>query len=700
MKEETDTMRDYHREPNDTRRSATDADPIVAPGREPLTAGLVGKGPVLESGLVQRKAERDDNGVAADADEHLARAASGTGAPLPDLLRAQFEGSLGADLSGVRVHTDATSQAAAQSVGARAYTVGNDIHFNAGQFDPSSSGGQHLLAHEVAHTVQQRGGAGVQHKLEVGRVDDPLESEADSAADAMVTGAPAHVSASGVIGRKVQREELPPIEIHGGVEDTSIKDDMNQAAADSQNADSKKYSWGSDSLKTKDEHGKDVENDKNPLVANAKRNGSIEKLRQLSSELDIVKPPLVAWKSAHAQAEAAGGHAGINPNTPQAYKNDFKRMKTELDKGETGPMGKVLSSLRAAQQARQKTALLGLKSAVKSLESAKAKYQQHKIYLEQLKTKEEVAKNAAALAVVNSQIADCVKAITYTAKAVSILAGGIGALEAGSVTLMDNDPNSGVDIKGQPALPAGIGSGADKVAGAEGVLTKFFEYTLFKGELDQIKATEASLNAKASSLAAAMVTQQTVSAGADLDAAASKADEAKQNKEDADREFHNALIQAGRNFDQRKMTDAQKEKDTVDAKAHVKGENSMEGLMAVYSAMVKRGQSRSAFLKAAEGCPTLNLGSAKAIVDQVMDSGKMAKDDFAKTDIDHPDNAGASGVDHIIAGSIGNQMKQGIAMALSHIEVAKKNDAFETSIEQQWDSLVAMGTSGLIAGQV
>ena len=122
--------------------------------------------------------------------------------------------------------------------------------------------------------------------------------------------------------------------------------------------------------------------------------------------------------------------------------------------------------------------------------------------------------------------------------------------------------------------------------------------------------------------------------------------------------------------------------------------------MAVYSAMVKRGQSRSAFLKAAEGCPTLSLGSAKEIVAQVMDSGKMAKDDFARTDIDHPDNKGESGVDHIIAGSIGNQMKQGIAMALSHIEVAKKNDAFETSIEQQWDSLVAMGTSGLIAGQV
>jgi hypothetical protein len=698
-------MRDYHREPNDTRRSATDPDPVIAPGREPLTAGLVGKGPVLESGLVQRKAERDDNGVAADADEHLGRAASGTGAPLPDLLRAQFESSLGADLSGVRVHTDGTSQAAAQSVGARAYTVGNDIHFNAGQFDPSSTAGQHLLAHEVAHTVQQRGGAGVQHKLEVGRVDDPLESEADSAADAMVSGAPARVSASGVIGRKVQREELPEVVIVGG-EDTSIKDDMNAAAAESQNADDKKYSWGSNSLKTKNDKGEMVENDQDPLVKNAKRNGSIEKLRQISSELDIVKPPLVAWKSAHAQAQAAGDHGGINPNTPMAYKADFKRMKTELDKGETGPMGKVLSSLRTAQQARQKTALLGLKSAVKSLESAKAKYQQHKIYLEQLKTKEEVAKNAAALAAVNAQIADCVHAITYTAKAVSILAGGIGALEAGSVSLAAavDDPNAAIDIKGTPALPSGIKDGADKVAGAEGVLTKFFEYTLFKGELDKIKATETALNAKATSLAAAMVTQQTVSASAELDAAASKADEAKQNKEDADREFHNALIQAGRNFDQRKMTDAQKEKDTVDAKAHVKGENSMEALMAVYSAMVKRGQSRSAFLKAAEGCPTLNLGSAKAIVAQVMDSGNMAKDPggyaFAKTDIDHPDNKGESGVDHIVAGMVGDQMKQGIAMALSHIEVAKKNDAAETSVEQQWDSLVAMGTSGLIAGQV
>src|SRR5690606_38244399 len=98
-----------------------------------------------------------------------------------------FEDSLGADLSGVRVHRDASSETAAQAVGAKAYTIGQDIHFGAGQFDPSSSEGQLLLAHEVAHTVQQAGGpAARQNKLAVSSPVDAAELEADRAAEAMV----------------------------------------------------------------------------------------------------------------------------------------------------------------------------------------------------------------------------------------------------------------------------------------------------------------------------------------------------------------------------------------------------------------------------------------------------------------------------------------------------------------------------------
>lgn len=143
----------------------------------------------------------------ANATAKVDRAASDSGAPLPNALRDRFESSLGADLSDVRVHTGAASASAAESVGARAYATGQDIHVGAGEYDPSSKDGQHLLAHEVAHTVQQGNAstAQPQAKLEVSGPADSQEQEADRAADAMLAGRPASVSSLG--SAMVQRKE-------------------------------------------------------------------------------------------------------------------------------------------------------------------------------------------------------------------------------------------------------------------------------------------------------------------------------------------------------------------------------------------------------------------------------------------------------------------------------------------------------------
>lgn len=169
------------------------------------TARALGEamGPSSAAARIQRDAEpglghggaRDGNGVAAGADLAVERAASSSGASLPSHLQRQFESSLGADLSSVRVHTGADSQAAAHAVGAKAYTVGQDIHFGAGKYQPDDPFGMHLLAHEVAHTVQQAGGgAHRQHKLEVSTPFDAAEHEADRAADAMVRGERAQIA--------------------------------------------------------------------------------------------------------------------------------------------------------------------------------------------------------------------------------------------------------------------------------------------------------------------------------------------------------------------------------------------------------------------------------------------------------------------------------------------------------------------------
>ena len=194
-----------------TLTSRLSAPPVVFRVTDPETARVFGEALAGHARVARAAAQsvglRDANGVAADAEHAVARAASSSGAPLPTHVQRQFEGSLGADLSAVRVHTGGASAEAAHAVGARAYTVGQDIHFADGQFRPDDPFGMHLLAHEVAHTVQQAGGAQRrQHKLEVSTPHDALEVEADRAADAMVSGAPAHIAGAPVdLARKVRR---------------------------------------------------------------------------------------------------------------------------------------------------------------------------------------------------------------------------------------------------------------------------------------------------------------------------------------------------------------------------------------------------------------------------------------------------------------------------------------------------------------
>jgi hypothetical protein len=119
-----------------------------------------------------------------------------TGAPLPSDVRAKMEPKLGADLSSVKIHTGGESAKAATDFGARAFTVGSDVHFNSGEFAPGTKEGDKLLAHELTHVVQgqksgiQRkashddeagldGSAEAGEKHEVSHPDEPAEKEAD-----------------------------------------------------------------------------------------------------------------------------------------------------------------------------------------------------------------------------------------------------------------------------------------------------------------------------------------------------------------------------------------------------------------------------------------------------------------------------------------------------------------------------------------
>ncbi len=81
----------------------------------------------------------------------------GGGHAMPEGLRVQMEGSFGHDFSNVRLHTDSAAADMSSSINAKAFTHGNDIYFNQGQFQPNTPAGQHLIAHELTHTVQQGG---------------------------------------------------------------------------------------------------------------------------------------------------------------------------------------------------------------------------------------------------------------------------------------------------------------------------------------------------------------------------------------------------------------------------------------------------------------------------------------------------------------------------------------------------------------
>jgi phage-related protein len=115
------------------------------------------------------------------------------GVPLDERTRRSLEPRFGADFSGVRVHTDRQAAESAGALGARAYTMGRNIYFAGGEYAPSTAEGQHLLAHELTHTLQQPESTPSAEglslaELNVSQPDDPLEVEAEAAATTVQLG--------------------------------------------------------------------------------------------------------------------------------------------------------------------------------------------------------------------------------------------------------------------------------------------------------------------------------------------------------------------------------------------------------------------------------------------------------------------------------------------------------------------------------
>ena len=131
---------------------------------------------------------------------HVAAGERERGRPLEPETRAYMEPRFGQDFAKVRVHTDAPAAESARAIGALAYTVGDDVVMPPEHYRPDTAEGRHLLAHELAHVVQQQGAtpslqtkAGDPGAMQVGSRHTAAEHEADRAALAVSAGRSARI---------------------------------------------------------------------------------------------------------------------------------------------------------------------------------------------------------------------------------------------------------------------------------------------------------------------------------------------------------------------------------------------------------------------------------------------------------------------------------------------------------------------------
>jgi hypothetical protein len=153
--------------------------------------------------------------VALRENEEAGHLSESTGEPLDAEVQKRMESRFDEDLSAVRVHVGARAAESAEALHAEAYTVGRDIYFAAGRYAPRTPEGERLLAHELAHTIQQDQGGQAGEALtssgDLSRPDDPLEREAARASEPPREGERIDVT-RGAAGaaRGIQRQERKP----------------------------------------------------------------------------------------------------------------------------------------------------------------------------------------------------------------------------------------------------------------------------------------------------------------------------------------------------------------------------------------------------------------------------------------------------------------------------------------------------------
>jgi hypothetical protein len=192
-------MREYQQEQPGTA-SPVKSDSATTVGRDTSTVGGLLKlqrnygNRYVQRLVAQRRKGESEAEIEPEVEAAITRSRGG-GQALDGGVRVQMERAFGADFGGVRVHTGTEAHRLNESVNAIAFTTGRDIFFRESAYNPGSSAGRELLAHELTHVVQQGGSSAVQGKLVLGAAGDRYEREADSVAREVVRGIDSPASA-------------------------------------------------------------------------------------------------------------------------------------------------------------------------------------------------------------------------------------------------------------------------------------------------------------------------------------------------------------------------------------------------------------------------------------------------------------------------------------------------------------------------
>ena len=611
------------------------------------------------------------------------------GGTLP--FREEMESSFGVDFSGVRVHSGAQAAAASQAIGAEAYTMGDDIVLG-------TAATPELIAHELAHVVQQRAGTGPSGG--VGQVGDPFEREADAAAAAVAAGRPVELACaagaqpSAIQRRAVQRSETAE----------TLPQQVAQQQAWASRATDAGVTWGGANTTeidpdTGEAHARDSE-----IMRNAARHGMQDQLQGLSLEIDQVKPLLRAWMMAATTCNSIERTEGIDLNHPRSYARELKTTMGAQMQNTRNPVAKQMrDELRGSSSQAMQAATSRLSGSIQRLQNAQRALERLRGRLEQARLSREIASNQETLGQINEKIATIATVITTVARLAAMAAGAAAAASSSlaGASLAPAEETFGSAVPG--AAPYGhagsIQSGADAVAGAGNVIETVLRATVFAREIESVNSRIATLNGAIGDLQTHDVKLEVDQVTTHLGIASTEYQAASHEAGNTQQNFFNAMRMAGRTYDQQGMTESQA---LASEGTSVRDGNtvSMEALMSLVSSLQSRRAARSAFGALVQG--SAHLRQAPRIMARSLENDRAGlvklgtgQTVLGKVDIDlsQPEHGWNPGVALQLEGGSLRQTVDTITIAIARYDQLHES---QSATEDQWLQIMSAATSQLV----